>query len=797
MTDFVAFERLCCTLLSTRGSYEAIVPQGVGRIDGGRDAILVVRDPRSVTTILKRVIFHFSLRKKLKDKLYEDLASVRRRRYEANLIVFVTSQKCTPQLRAKLQRKCLDEFGWDLEIFDQDWLGILLDGEFVRLRKDYIGIDYDHQVFAPIDVLLESPKRHPTRDDLEVGAYYRNDELFSQIRLTLKDHQACLLTGSPGSGKTALARALGYELQKEDCRQIVFYLSARRDAAYEKWMQHIKSMDHSYVLFVIDDCHLAIEQANELVARLSDIKRARVLLVSRAIASSLSGPIEESFIDALADRSVNLKSDQATIEAIISAIVIRSNVASRRRGPIEPVLKRCEGDLHLLEFLVSAWLKDDDLTRPLAEVSDELILDGVYRRYVERSRHQKEICRIAALSQFEIPFESSRLGERATIFDMLSDAFVESDVISPQGAPVEMLQYFHSTPAQYVVRAAHSRGMLHSKSADEFVFIETLRYLASDPANFLDVFRQLGRAQRGDLRSRLLREPDVLAAAERLIKTLPSLPSDGLMFSLFQFLTVLWREESRARNGSARQLLDLYLNVHPPEANRPAVGDWGLPTVALFLGLLKIDTDIEKRVLKIVDSSLLARLANRATPGGLRKFLAEASGIDRELLDGSFLKQLDFGSLGGQSNRSSASQIGRLVSLLRQYPVAGSDLALYFAELDFIALGKRTREIGFRPLSAFLNSAKQCTVDYNRLVEFCSQLDFAAIAGRAKTAGIMSTLRFMILLRDVGASAALQQFSGKLGVPRLERQAEQGGIISWATFEELFGPVEGILYDEY
>lgn len=77
MTDFVAFEKLCCDLLATYGSYQGIVPQGVGRIDGGKDAIFVVRDSEDVTAVRQHVVFQFSLRKDWKQKLWEDLTPMR------------------------------------------------------------------------------------------------------------------------------------------------------------------------------------------------------------------------------------------------------------------------------------------------------------------------------------------------------------------------------------------------------------------------------------------------------------------------------------------------------------------------------------------------------------------------------------------------------------------------------------------------------------------------------------------------------------------------------------------------
>ena len=41
ITDFAAFESLCCDLLASYGGHDGIIPQGVGRVDNGKDALCV------------------------------------------------------------------------------------------------------------------------------------------------------------------------------------------------------------------------------------------------------------------------------------------------------------------------------------------------------------------------------------------------------------------------------------------------------------------------------------------------------------------------------------------------------------------------------------------------------------------------------------------------------------------------------------------------------------------------------------------------------------------------------------
>jgi hypothetical protein len=185
MTDFIAFERLCCDLLSCYGNYSGIVPQGFWK-DGGKDAIFIERNDDSVTHIIKKIVFHFSLRKDYKNKLWEDLKRVKNNQLEPNLVVFVTSQHFNDGEQKKLKEEAKNEYGWDLEIFDQEWLREPLETNFQILRKKYLGLDYDFTIFSELDDLLENKDRHPNRFDFEQGIFYRNKIIHKTIYDKLK-----------------------------------------------------------------------------------------------------------------------------------------------------------------------------------------------------------------------------------------------------------------------------------------------------------------------------------------------------------------------------------------------------------------------------------------------------------------------------------------------------------------------------------------------------------------------------------------------------------------------------------
>jgi hypothetical protein len=143
MTDFVAFEELCCALLCSYGQYQGIIPQGAGRVDGGKDALLIHWDFKGdgwASTMIDKKVFHFSLRKDVKAKLKEDLKKVKKNYPNPTHVVFVTSQLIPPTKRDNLIKEAKKKYGWNLEILEQSFFCPPLDTQYIRLRKEYLGI---------------------------------------------------------------------------------------------------------------------------------------------------------------------------------------------------------------------------------------------------------------------------------------------------------------------------------------------------------------------------------------------------------------------------------------------------------------------------------------------------------------------------------------------------------------------------------------------------------------------------------------------------------------------------------
>jgi hypothetical protein len=377
ITDFSNFERLCCDLLSSF-KYEGIVPRGVGKIDGGIDAVLVSRSEDIASSIIKKTVFHFSTRKDYEDKLYEDMKkTIKHKPTEA---VFVTNRRIEPLTQDRIIKNVGEEYKWNLTIYDQEWLRIPLDNDYQDVRRKYLGIPEELTIFENLDNLLKKEYRHPNIADFEGGRYYRNELFHSEIKAKLEECRICLIKGKPGSGKTALAQGIGYDLMKESPKNIVLYLTADSRSSCQDWLSQIQQGDHSHVLYIIDNCHNAISDVNDLIDRRHRIKNSKILLITRSIPPETAGTSDMNYLTILEDKKSVLNND-ITAETIRHIIDLQNPLDAKREiGDVGKICEKCQGDLHLLNFYMSLWQKESNV-KPLSDIEEDEILDDVYSRY--------------------------------------------------------------------------------------------------------------------------------------------------------------------------------------------------------------------------------------------------------------------------------------------------------------------------------------------------------------------------------------------------------------------------------
>jgi hypothetical protein len=634
MTDPVQFEQLCAELMPEFG-YAGLVPQGVGRRDGGKDAIRRIlglrrsegADRESVSWLTEGQVFHFSLRQDVPAKVREDLANVARHGLAPHLVVFVTNRRCVPDEQDRLKAGCRKRYGWALEILDQVALRGPLDTAWQSVRRRYLGIDYDQTRFQLLDDLLAQRLRHPNRWDLEAGAYFRRPVLHEALAEILARERVALILAPPGHGKTALARAFGWEWCREDPRRELLYLSAQQDKDFLAWEQAVHAFDQPGACYVVDDAHLEVDAVSAFVGLRHRFTHAYLILISRPVESASRGGLPDSYFEDLAAHTLRVEAAGTDWFAIARAMTRRPGLGSAELGDPDRLLRRCAGDLHLLEHLAQAWTDHPEPRPPLADLPEAAVDQAVIRRYLPRDRPPDAMLALAALGQYEIPAESAWLRMLPGFADLLADGWADCFTQWVYGRPRELVAFFHSTPARRLIDAAFRVGRLPAgtNTPDAFAIAHLSDYLDSGALNAVDalygLYRQGGYALQGSVLN-----PE---RAAKLLDRLPLDRWDGLKDAA-RLVHALWRQSGAPPKGVAHELwrrVQAATDERLPALTEECGGSWA-PVFMSFAR--RFEPEIYRLTLARVDARALGQACGILGFGTVRSFLDTASraGVD-------------------------------------------------------------------------------------------------------------------------------------------------------------------------
>lgn len=240
--DPVEFERLCCDALSFLG-YEGIDPQGVGRKDGGKDALLR-------HSVFGKVVFHFSLRADCRRKIEEDLDRVKQLGIVCDHFVFFTNRRVGAADKDMLKELCKLKLNCDLEIYDQERLRVLLIRERHLLSLYFPAFSYTTDV---IQSLLQ------TIHDLATTLQEPRREEFATAPSMIKGSMdAALLLIETGQPEKALARVLeirdSYRTFKRSVTNALWHVG---NAFY--WQGHFEQAEDAYAAALsVDGTHVGV-----------------------------------------------------------------------------------------------------------------------------------------------------------------------------------------------------------------------------------------------------------------------------------------------------------------------------------------------------------------------------------------------------------------------------------------------------------------------------------------------------------------------------------------------------------
>jgi len=782
MTDPVAFERLCAEVLATCGEYAGLIPQGVGRRDGGKDAIGLILGTRrdeqgdSVSWLTEGQVFHFSLREDVETKVRQDLATTQKHGLQPVGVVFVTSRRCTPETQDRLKQHCRVNYGWELVILDQEWLRLHLDTAWQSVRKRYLGIDYDLPVFQDINDLLERTRHSINLQDLEHSAYFRRERFHAALIRHLDQHRAALLVGQPGSGKTALAHALGWEWCQKDTRRAAFYLSARKNGDWRLWAQAIHAFDSPYACYIIDDAHLEVEAVSLFLERWGEFHHANLLIISRPLEPSLRGS-DDSYFEILQQQTVSLESTADDWSDIVLALTAGK---SGEIGDIQRLLTRCAGDLHLLRIQIEAWLLSSEPIA-LAEVSDDTMDEALVRHYLDRNRQDEAMLALTALGQYEIPVECAWLRGLIGHKRVFDESWCSVFTLTLYGRKAEYAQFFHSTPARRLLQAASRRGRLKRRRTPEEHTLACLQeYQEIRPLNAARLFHMLYLNGGATLQHQLFADNIM----ESVLTDLPVERWDGLADAVM-LLYSLWRSEGSPEAGEAHRhwrRIRERLGSHLP---MPSVETGGFPSVASATSYLaKLDDEFQQEILAVLDYADLGRMVREVGLTTVRNFLDTASraGVEKNLLR-DFCSGLNFAELGNRSREVGLATVKNFLDTASRAGVEKNFLRDFCSGLNFAELGNRSREVGLATVRTFLDTASRAGVKKSFLRDFCSGLNFAELGNRSREVGLATVKIFLDTASRAGVEKNfLRDFCSGLNFAELGRQSREVGLATVNNF---------------
>ena len=105
-------------------------------------------------------------------------------------------------------------------------------------------LKYFHSLehFEALRILLENPHRNPNLWDFEQGVYYKNKTLHASVKDFLNTERRALIIGKPGSGKTALAKGIGYFLEHDDNYKVFYLLNPEKEKS-GSWIKEMERYD--------------------------------------------------------------------------------------------------------------------------------------------------------------------------------------------------------------------------------------------------------------------------------------------------------------------------------------------------------------------------------------------------------------------------------------------------------------------------------------------------------------------------------------------------------------------------
>jgi hypothetical protein len=351
--------------------------------------------------------------------------------------------------------------------------------------------------------------------------------------------------------------------------------------------------------------------------------------------------------------------------------------------------------------------------------------------------------------------------------------------------PLHFFRYFHSTPADYLLKALYRKGLL-GKSIFEYTKEHVKDYLSIKPSNFFNVFYLLYKNGNAEMEWALYNDGGVLEKYGEIIsqKDIPFLKKQLVRIAIF--LMAVWKWEGK-KKGKAYDMLHLLVQKVGKENLRELVESQPSWNILALIYFGEIDQEFRDGLLISLNLENIGAQIRDIGLGTVGNFLrlTKQAGVDRDKLN-AFCEGLDFKALGVRSKDIGLATVKNFLQLTTQAGIDSDKLNVFCEGLDFWALGERSRDIGLATVMSFLQLTTQAGVDSESLNAFCEGLDFWALGERSRDIGLATVMSFLKLTRQAGVdSESLNAFCKGLDFRDLGERSRDIGVATVMMFLRL------------
>jgi len=606
-----------------------------------------------------------------------------------------------------------------------------------QLRKQYTSIDYDRSIFMPLDDVLSNRYRQPNQEELASNNYVFRESTCEKVFAFLDIHHRCLLNAPPGSGKTALAKIIGYRYQKEDPKNVAYMVSARTENNPHKWIKQIKSFDKGNALYIIDDVHSSVESGNQFVEFLGMIKHAKILLISRPVSRIMRGPSTESYIDLLSDRTVDCT---PTNEDIGSFVKLKWKVKPGTI-PSDEQLKTLKdlaaGDLHLLDYYVNAYSSETN------SVDNEALYSDVWSRYLGNNEACFEtLLQITVLSQFELSVATEHLPDHKCATELRSNVWVDSHVKSS----VEYLTFFHSSAARWFVKAAHHLGKIPGGDINGYTDGLMLEHLVKNPQNFPETVKRWIDSEGIEKARAILATDTAVSSFLEFYLHHNRIKSGNNLYEVSISFFMLSSIEGEKTLASFSPKIEMLLHEYTTEEWSNLFSTISLPhAITICVAFCLCSDDFLGIFKKIFTYDYINQNTDYASYYSLIREIGYSKQKNSDIAN--FLMQMllniDFVKLIEISGRPSFNQFKKIVFLFSGAGVPKNYVTIFARAVDYPSYGLSMNDKSLSAVRPVIQFAKQAGIEPGLNAKFIENCDLAKIGRQNPRTPVNSLRNFM------------------------------------------------------